>query len=176
MRRKALPYCVGRCWIQLLCCPSQLIFIAYPYCTLIAYLYWIEGRCRPVIQISLAYLCWIEGPCRPVIQIFIALSLHIWGEEGWLDKPLRSNPYSQTVQDILIAYLHCLSYLHIFITYLCCISLLHIFIAYLYYTFVLHILVAYLYCIFIEYLYCLSLLHICIAYLCCISVLHICIT
>ena len=66
------PYCVGRCWIQLLRCPSQLIFIAYPHCTLIAYLYWIEGRCRPVIQISLAYLCWIEGPCRPVIQIFIA--------------------------------------------------------------------------------------------------------
>ena len=24
-----------------------------------------------------------------------------------MDKPLRSNPYSQTVQDILIAYLHC---------------------------------------------------------------------
>ena len=39
---------------------------------LLLHLYWIEGRCRPVIQISLAYLCWIEGPCRPVIQNFIA--------------------------------------------------------------------------------------------------------
>merc|ERR1712118_643942 len=55
-----------------------------------------------------------------------------------------------------IAYLYCISVLHIFIAY---ISVLHIFIAYLYCISVLHI--------FVAYLCCISVLHICIAYLCC---------
>ena len=101
MRRKARPYCVGRCWIHLLRCPSQLIFTAYPYCTLTAYLYWKEGRCRPVIQISLAYLCWIEGLCRPVIQIFIAYM------------------YCISHLPIFTAYPCCLCLLHIFILHIC---------------------------------------------------------
>ena len=137
MRRKALPYCVGRCWIQLLRCPSQLIFIAYPYCTLIAYLYWIEGRCRPVIQISLAYLCWIEGPCRPVIQIFIAylycIIIAYLRRGGLIGQGRFFTAYLlHTVASLPLSASILLSVLHICIAYLYCISLLHSCIASLY--------------------------------------------
>jgi len=64
-----------------------------------------------------------------------------------------------------IAYLYCISWLHIVIAYLCCISVLHMCLAYLYCIYVLHSRTAYLCCI--------SVLHICIAYLYCTSVLHI---
>merc|ERR1712139_457534 len=104
---------------------------------------------------------------------------------------------------ICVAYLYCISVLHIFIY----ISGSHIFIAYLYCISVLHIVIAHLEnegglighgSFFIAYLlhtvaslpltasillsvlhiciaYRISLLQICIAYLCCISVLQICI-
>ena len=62
------------------------------------------------------------------------------------------------------------SCLYICIAYICCISVLHIFMC----IYVSHIFIAYLYCTY-AYLYCFSPLHICIANMYCISWLDICI-
>ena len=74
---------------------------------------------------------------------------------------------------ICIAYLYCISLLHVFIEYLHCISLLHIFIAYLECRSLLHTLIAYIsFCLLIAFLYCRASLHICTAYL---YIYHLCI-